>query len=174
MIASTELAFRAQLVIPEQRDLYDYWRGLCDEEKLPSRSDIKPSDFPKLLPSISLVDVEDNGRFKVRLAGTRLRDFYAKELTGKYLDELGWGAKEAYWTSAYQRVIEACRPAQGIVRGPRHDNDHIVQFWLRLPLANDGLTVTMILCYDAFVPLAKASAITDNWDEPAVRYFDSA
>lgn len=171
---SSELAFRAQLVVPEQRELYDYWISKCEGEGLPTRGDIKPSDFPRLLPSISLLDVEDGDRYKVRLAGTRLRDVYSREITGNYLDELGWGPNEAYWKSAYRRVIDAGRPAQGIVRGPRHDDDHLVQHWLRLPLSNAQAEVSMILCYDAFVPLAKSPSLNQQWDAPEACYMDTA
>lgn len=148
---SSELAFRAQLVVPEQRQLYDYWVSRTGERPMPSRQDISPADFGRLLPNVSLIDV-DRCRFRVRLAGTRLRDIYDREVTGKYLDELDWGDKADYWMSAYRRVVDGSRPVQGIVRGPRRGKDHLVQFWLRLPLSCDGNSVTMILCYDSFVP----------------------
>lgn len=183
MAAYSERAFRAQLVIPEQRQIYDYWRAHCDGERLPSRADIQPADIPPLLPAISLVDVEADGRFRVRLAGTRLREVYECELTGLYLDELGLGSKEAYWKSAYQRVVEAARPAQGIARGPMHGNNHMVQFWIRLPLSSarkpaSGETaksgaVSMILCYDAFVSLDKAAALTDRIDGSDIWYSET-
>jgi hypothetical protein len=174
MNAASHPAFRTQLVIPEQRELYDYWVNRCAGAGLPRRDDIKPSDFPRLLPAISLVDVEAGGRFKVRLAGTRLRDIYGREITGKYLQELGWGHKQDYWISAYKRVVDLSCPAQGIIRGPVRDNDHIVQFWLRLPLSNGAGDVTMILCYDAFVPLEKASLIAGGVQGETTRYLDIA
>ena len=159
MTASPDLAFRTQLVVPEQRQLYDYWRACCAQRVMPSRADISPMDFPKLLPFVSLVDVEtDASRFRVRLAGTRLRDVYDREITGRYIDELDFGDKIDYWLSAYRRVAMNRRPAQGVVRGPRRNKDHLVQFWLRLPLSPNDEQVTMILCYDAFVPAAKATA----------------
>lgn len=150
---SSELAFRAQLVVPEQRQLYDYWVSRAHGRCMPSREDIRPADFSRLLPNVSLIDVDAaQGRFRVRLAGTRLRDIYDREVTGRYLDELDWGDKGDYWISAYRRVVDNSRPAQGIVRGPRKGKDHLVQFWLRLPLSCDGRSVSMILCYDSFVP----------------------
>jgi hypothetical protein len=150
---SSELAFRAQLIVPEQRQLYDYWVSRARGRRMPSREDISPADFGRLLPNVSLIDVDAvHGRFRVRLAGTRLRDIYDREVTGKYLDELDWGDKTDYWISAYRRVVDNSRPAQGIVRGPRKGKDHLVQFWLRLPLSFDGKSVSMILCYDSFVP----------------------
>ena len=159
--ASSELAFRAQLVVPEQQHLYDYWVGRTQGRMMPSRADISPADFPQLLPLISLIDVEHSSqRFRIRLAGTRLREIYDREITGAYLDDLDWGDMTEYWLSAYERVVRACKPAQGMVRGPRKSKDHLVQFWLRLPLSNDGKRVSMILCYDAFVPSAEAGEIS--------------
>ena len=156
--ASSEFAFRAQLVVPEQRQLYDYWVGRTEGRSMPARADISPADFPSLLPLISLIDVEhETHRFRVRLAGTRLREVFDREITGAYLEDLDWGDMTEYWLSAYNRVVQACKPAQGMVRGPRKAKDHLVQFWLRLPLSNDGERVTMILCYDAFVPSAEAA-----------------
>jgi len=160
MAAAAKLTFRVQLVIPEHCDLYDYWIRCARGRDMPARSDISPGDITHLLPSISLIDVSPGeSRFRVRLAGTRLRDFYQREITGHYLDELEWGDKAEYWQAAYRRVVEQCRPAQGVVRGPRHEQDHIVQFWLRLPLSGDGRNVNMILCSDAFIPSSRVPDI---------------
>lgn len=166
--ASSELAFRAQLVVPEQQQIYDYWLGRAMGRAMPSRGDISPIDFPHLLPLISLIDVDHAAdRFRIRLAGTGLREIYDREITGAYLDDLDWGDMTEYWLSAYSRVVQARKPAQGMVRGPRKSKDHLVQFWLRLPLSNDGETVSMILCYDAFVPSAEAGDIS-QFDQRAV------
>ena len=59
--ASSELAFRAQLVVPEQQQLYDYWLNRAEGRGMPSRGDISPVDFPDLLPLISLIDVDPDG-----------------------------------------------------------------------------------------------------------------
>lgn len=148
-------AFRAQLVIPEQRQLYDYWLERAGDRSMPARKDISPVDFPRLLPGVSLVDVApEDERFRVRLAGTRLREIYEREITGLYLDEFDWGEHRDYWMSAYAHVAGTGRPAQGVVRGPRVSKEHLVQFWLRLPLSATAGRVDMILCYDAFVPAA--------------------
>lgn len=157
MAATARLTFRVQLVIPQHRELYDYWIRCAENRDMPARADISPAEITHLLPSISLVDVSPGkNRFRVRLAGTRLRGFYQREITGQYLDELEWGDRADYWMAAYQRVVEQRRPTQGVVRSPRHEQDHIVQFWLRLPLSCDGEDVNMILCSDAFIPSSQA------------------
>ena len=159
MAGSAHAAFRAQLVIPEHRQLYDYWIDKSAGRRMPERRDISPAHFPRLLPFVSLVEVApDTGRYRIRLAGTRLRDVYDCETTGLYLDELDWGDKRDYWLAAYHRIASEGKPAQGAVRGPRTQKEHLVQFWLRLPLAVECDRVGMILCHDAFVPAADVEA----------------
>ena len=52
----SELAFRAQLVIREQRELFDYWRACAKGTSMPSRAHISPASIPALLPGISILD----------------------------------------------------------------------------------------------------------------------
>jgi hypothetical protein len=123
---------------------------------MPDRRDVNPAHFPRLLPFVSLVEIgSDTGRYRIRLAGTRLRDIYDCETTGLYLEELDWGDKRDYWLAAYHRIASEGKPAQGAVRGPRTQKEHLVQFWLKLPLSVEGGRTGMILCYDAFVPAAE-------------------
>jgi hypothetical protein len=149
-------AFRAQLVVPEQRQLYDYWLEMASAHVIPSRSDINPARLPRLLPGISLIDVHsDLNQCRVRLAGTRLRDIYDREVTGMLVGELPCGNKADYWQAAYRRTIELALPTQGVVRGPIVNKEHVVQYWLKLPLRTTSDKVGMVLCYDHFVPASE-------------------
>jgi hypothetical protein len=149
-------AFRAQLIVPEQRQLYDYWQELASSHAIPRRADIDPARLPRLLPGISLIDVHsDLNECRVRLAGTRLRDIYEREVTGMLVGELPCGNKAEYWRAAYKRTIELALPTQGVVRGPIVNKEHVVQYWLKLPLRTTSETVGMVLCYDHFVPASE-------------------
>ncbi len=157
------LAFRAQLVIPEQQQIYDYWRKCAGDRDMPMRSDLNPSDIPHLLPFVSLIDIEhDPLRYRIRLAGTRLYDIYDGEITGKYVEELDWGSNRDYWISSYRRVVKGALPAQGVVKSPSARSEHLAQFWLRLPLADANGAVQMIFSYDAFVPVSEAVTLTNE------------
>jgi PAS domain len=148
-------AFRAQLVVPEQRQLYDYWLAKAGQARMPRRSDIVPGDIPRMLPGISLVEVRESiCQSKLRLAGTRLREIYDREVTGLTLDDLEWGDKRDYWLAAFERTITEGLPTQGVVRGPRLHKEHMVQYWLRLPLRTGGDGVGMVLCFDYFMSAA--------------------
>jgi hypothetical protein len=149
-------AFRAQLVVPEQRQLFDYWSELADGQALPMRRDINPARIPRLLPGVSLVQVaEIIEQSRVRLAGTRLREIYDREVTGLFITELPCLNQEDYWLTAYRRTIEQAVPTQGIVRGPQVNKEHVVQYWLKLPLRTTGNGVGMVLCYDHFLAASE-------------------
>jgi len=146
-------ASRAQLVMQGQRELFDYWVRSAGERPMPARSDLDPLKVPRLLPYLGLVDLRDGldqGLF--RLAGMRLRDVYGKEITGRRVGEVFAGDCTTYWRRIHARVAEKGAPAHGVVRGPAQGRDHVVLFWLRLPLSEGGSRVDRILCHDVAGP----------------------
>ena len=161
-------AFRAQLVVQGQRTLFDYWLQSAGRRQMPARSDLDPRSVPKLLPNIGLIDVAeglDEARF--RLAGTKLHDVYGKEITGRRVGEVFSGAHADYWHRIHECVVDKGLPFHGVVRGPAEGRDHIVLFWLRLPLSEDGHHVDRILCLDMQAP-AGSAGVTVLY--PQVRY----
>jgi len=146
-------AFRTQLVTQGQRELFDYWLESAGQRPMPARSDLDPLKVPRLLPHLGLIDLREGvSRALFRLAGTRLHDIYGKEITGKRIDEVFSGECAGYWRRIYTRVAETGVPAHGVVRGPAEGRDHVVLFWLRLPLSEDGGRVDRILCHDVAGP----------------------
>ena len=160
-MSATDLAYRAQLVIPEQRQLFDYWRSKCGGRRMASRADIAPAEIKRLLPYITLIDVvaEAKPRFRIRLAGTQLREFFGREITGAYLDDLDLDGRPNYWQAANERLVQGL-PAQGILPVHRPRGEFITRFWVRLPLSNDDSRVNMVLGHDAFVFASKLGALT--------------
>src|SRR5262245_42334899 len=150
-------AFRAQLVIQGQRTLFDHWLGAAGTRPMPSRSDIDPFSVPKLLPNIGLIDARDGlGEARFRLAGTRLHDVYGREITGEHVAHVFSGEQANYWHRVHERVVNGAVPHHGVVRGPVEGRDHVVLFWLRLPLSDDGSTVDRVLCLDVAAPTETA------------------
>jgi len=136
-----------------QRELFDYWHQSAGARRMPARSDFDPLKVPKLLPSIGLIDVREGlDQASFRLAGTRLHEIYGQEITGKQAGEVFSGEAAAYWGRIHGRVVAEGLPLHGVVRGPAKDRDHVVLFWLRLPLSEDGGRVDRILCYDVAGP----------------------
>jgi len=158
-------SFRAQLVLPEQRHFFDYWLERANGRPMPNRSDICPTEIPRHLPLVSLIEIESEPlNFRFRLAGTQLREIYEKEVTSTCLSEFSEVQNREYWISAHERIAHTGRPAQGILRGPEQSRDHLVQFWLRLPLAVDGIGPKLILGLDKCIPVSHAnnSQISDD------------
>ena len=81
---TSELAFRAQVILREQGELYEYWRACAQSRPIPSRFDIDPVAIPHLLPGLSLIDARaDLDSLRYRLAGTRVGEIYGAEITGR-------------------------------------------------------------------------------------------
>ncbi len=150
---TSELAFRAQLILREQRELYDYWRACGQSRSIPSRFDIDPVAIPHLLPGLSLLDTGLNlDSLRYRLAGTRVGAIYGAEITGRGVFEIGFQDKRDYWRSVYRRVIDEQMPMQGAVRGPAAGREHLLLVWMRLPLSGFSGNVERVLGYDAALP----------------------
>ena len=119
---------------------------------MPGRGDIKPEDFKRLLPTVSLIDVRrDPMDFRLRLAGTGLYSVYGREITGRGLDDVYNSAAADYWRVELGKIVEERRPAVGVHSLSWRGASHMSILWLRLPLATNGVDVDMILGYDAVV-----------------------
>ncbi|MFZ3006979.1 MAG: PAS domain-containing protein, partial [Phenylobacterium sp.] len=126
--------------------------GLRTGPRLPGRGDIKPEDFKRLLPTVSLIDVRrDPLDFRLRLAGTGLYSVYGREITGRGLDDVYNSAAADYWRVELGKIVEERRPAVGVHSLSWRGASHMSILWLRLPLATNGVDVDMILGYDAVV-----------------------
>jgi hypothetical protein len=151
----SELAFSAQLILREQRDLYGYWRSCAGGKPVASRFDIDPVDIPRLLPGLSLLDAGENlDALRYRLAGTRVREIYGTEITGRAVFDAKLQHKREYWRSVYGKVITEQTPMQGAVRGPVAGRDHLLLIWMRLPLSGLSGAIERVLGYDAALPIA--------------------
>lgn len=146
-------------------EIFAYWASLRRGGRLPSRADISPEGFKRLLPTVSLVDVRpplfDGGPrdYRLRLAGTGLYSVYGREITGRALTDVYSAQAADYWRGELDRVVAERRPGVGC-HSLSWRGSHTSLLWLRLPLASNGADVDMILGYDAVVGVqADASGI---------------
>lgn len=154
-------ALRHQIILPEQQRFYDYWRSKCRGGVFPSRHDILPEDIVGQLTMTSLIDVEEAGnrRFKYRLAGTGFWNLYEDEIQGQYIDELPLGDRCAYWDRILGQVVDKRRPYVGVTRPGTPNGNHFAQFWIRLPLSDNGTDINLILGYDHLVKMSDVEAL---------------
>ncbi|MGB3455804.1 MAG: PAS domain-containing protein [Litorimonas sp.] len=155
-------SLRHQMVLPQQQDFYAYWQAKCEGGRLPSRRDIDPCDIVDKLPMVTLTErvpaaapeVSDlSHRYVFRLAGTGFWRFYGDEIQGMHVDELPIGCRADYWHRVLDLVVSQRRPFHGVTKPNTPMGSHMAQFWVRLPLSEDGVNVDTILGYDHLCPL---------------------
>jgi hypothetical protein len=161
-------ALRHQMVLPQQQKIYDYWRSKCRGGAFPSREDIHPEALTELLPMTCLIEPsQDVGRtrYRYRLAGTGFYRLYNDEITGRYIDELPLGDRQAYWARILGGIVHKRRPTAGVTRPGTPHKSHLAQFWIRLPLSSNGEDIDMILGYDHLVKFSDVPMIASNEDK---------
>lgn len=140
--------------------------------KLPSRADINPSEICAQLPMVTITERVSSAaphadhRYLFRLAGTGFWRFYGDEIQGQHVDELPIGCRADYWHRVLDMVVDQCRPFHGVTKPNTPIGSHMAQFWVRLPLSDDGVTVSSILGFDhicaletVIEPISKAQKI---------------
>ena len=137
-------------------ELFAYWNAVRRGGGLPTRRDIHPGGFKRLLPTVSLIEPPGpSADFRIRLAGTGLYSVYGGEITGRTLGQVYSPAAAEYWRQELGRVVSDRRPRVGAHSLAWRGASHLSLVWLRLPLAGDEGTVGMILGYDAVVGAAQ-------------------
>jgi hypothetical protein len=159
-VLSLNLEMVAQLSLPStaaraHQEIFSYWASLRREGKLPGRADICPSQLKRLLPTVSLIDVQREPLdYRLRLAGTGLYPVYGREITGRTLREAYSREAADYWRAELDASVKERRPGVGCHSLAWRGHPHAALMWMRLPLATNGRDVDMILGYDAVIGVA--------------------
>lgn len=159
----------ADAMLADQREVLDYWTSLKRGRAIPRRADFRPGAIVRRLPTISLVEVSEDG-YRYRLAGTGLREAFGIDLTGRGLDDMSTACDLPHWRTVCEDVVRAGAPASGFLPLQSGLRPPMVQAWLRLPLADETGAVTTILGYDRFLPLRRnlprgTSSALPSWDD---------
>ena len=130
-----------------------YWVSISPSNGIPPRSALDPMAIPQLLPTTYLVDVEEDGGFRFRLAGSKIEELYqCFSMKGKTPQEF-IGDDAEIISAPYRRVKDEA------VLFYRESNESWLTSsqeytWykaLLMPLANDGLRVNMIFGVQEFL-----------------------
>jgi hypothetical protein len=121
---------------------------------MPSRADIEPTEIPRLLPDVMLVERLDDGRYRYRLIGTENAHAHGMNATGRFLDEVLPGPEyRAHVLALYDECVGARRPLYSeclfFQPAQRRPERHIKVLFL--PLSPDGETVNMIFVVQMFI-----------------------
>ena len=127
------------------RLLFSYWDSLRGERAAPERSEIEPAAIRRILADTFILELEPGGRPAIRLAGTRICAFYARELRSEPFEGL-WGRD---YSDEGRRLVEVTvDDAVGVVAGLVASNDagEALEFELiTLPLRHRGRTHARVL-----------------------------
>jgi hypothetical protein len=139
-------------VAQELNEIHDYWLAKRGQRRMPSRADIEPTEIPRLLRNVMLIDVlHDPVRFRYRLIGTNVVDATGENRTGKCFGRVEFFAANPIVMKQYGAVVATGDPVHSLEPFYRLDNGREYEVErLLLPLSSDGVTVDMILVYFHF------------------------
>ncbi|MGE5768212.1 MAG: PAS domain-containing protein [Bacteroidota bacterium] len=131
------------------RQLWRWWSAADRHAVPPRREDFDPTDFPRVLPGITIFQVErDPWRFRVRLVGTRIVQETSRDTTGVYLDQLEncetVAARASWAAESRQPYFMPAAPVAWTSRKYKHYSA------LALPLVDGSGRTCMILYYMSF------------------------
>jgi hypothetical protein len=151
---------------------HDYWRCKASGRAMPRRSDIDPTEIPKLLPDVMLVDVLPDGRYRYRLIGTENTVAHGMNATGRYLDEVLPGPEyKAHVIALYDESVSSRRALyseclfMSAGRGAPERHTKV----LFMPLAEDGETVNIVFVVQVFFYLDQMTRERHFIDAPPYR-----
>jgi len=134
-----------------------YWLSIKPADGLPGRQHVDPTDIPRLLHGVWLVDVRrDPLSFVFRLVGTSVVDFFGKDPTGKSLHDVFENFEETIAYKDFCKIVETGEPrwrrgAPLLSRLPKFAGLERVY----LPFARNGKDVDMIFCFSVFKAAAN-------------------
>jgi hypothetical protein len=145
---------------PRLRQAHDYWRCKVAGRAMPRRADIDPTEIPKLLPDVMLVDVLPHGRYRYRLIGTENAQAHGMNATGRYLDEVLPGPEyKAHVIALYDESVASRRAlySECLFMAPQQRAPERHTKVLFMPLAEDSDNVNMVFVMQVFFYIDEAT-----------------
>lgn len=147
---STKRLFSIDACRPELQQIHALWQRLRGSRLMPARRDFDPTQVPKLLPDIFLVDVlagnPPEQRYRVRLQGTAQVDYSGADWTGSFLHQVVDQAAADRFCAVGDAVVSGREPWMSTGELYWLPNKPFYRFeTILLPLSDDGRSVNIIL-----------------------------
>jgi len=133
---------------PEILELHGFLKRIHPAGRLPSRRDFDPTDVPKLLPHLWLIELGDGIHdHKYRLAGSNVAASVGMDYTGKRLVDVHPNLAERPAAYAFIGEVQESRLPHWYNGAPRASHaENVVRIQnLIAPLAEDGETVDSLV-----------------------------
>jgi hypothetical protein len=134
---------------PDLQELYAIWDRLRGDREMPARRDFDPTQVPRLLSRMFLVDVlagPPQRRFRTRLQGTEEVRYHGADWTGSFVHEMTDRESADRLCAVGERIVASREPwfstgrLYWLPEKPFYHFESVL-----LPLSDDGATVTMIM-----------------------------
>ena len=140
-------------VTEAQRLLIAHWVDCRDPSGQVARDAIDPGTVRSTLACLSIVEMDEGGAGRFRIAGSRLRDIFGMDVRGRQVSEIAGAHGECY-ALGLAAAIERGVPVGGVM-----ESGGRLHAWLRLPLADDAGRLTQVLCHDELIISRQRSVI---------------
>lgn len=144
----SELDFR----FPELRDGLAYWQRQAAERPMPLLSDIRPEEIPRLLPYLTLFDMNwEQGSFSIfpRLAGSKFEEVFGP-IHKKPLHTVLPPEILERWHGAARTMIDAGVPLRAVGNVLHEDRSFIAFELLLAPLSRTGEAIDTLFLVSNF------------------------
>ncbi len=148
---------------------FEYWRRKAAGRAMPRRADLDPTEIPRLLPDVMLVDVTEDGRYRYRLIGTENAREQGINATGRYLDEVLPGPEyKAHVLGLYDECVRQRRAlySECLFLSPRQQAPERHTKVLFMPLSEDGERVNMVFVVQVFLYIQQSTRERHFLDAP--------
>lgn len=137
----------------------DYLLGKTAGARLARRADIEPTEIPKLIPWINLLDLthhqDGSVTYRFRLVGTEFAAAAGRDPTGRDVEEmLDTDYAPAGWDIT-RRTVALRRPVYGRFKMRDDERHTIISERVQFPLSEDGETVDMIATIHDFLRVRR-------------------
>lgn len=132
-----------------QQTLIGHWQSHRNSAGHVARDDIDPGALRSMLSCISIVEIDEGGEGRFRIAGSRLREIFGQEVRGMPVADIAGVHGECY-ALGLSAALERGEPVGGVI-----ETVDRIHAWLRLPLMGEDGTLNQVLCHDELVPARR-------------------
>ncbi|HVY52169.1 MAG TPA: PAS domain-containing protein [Devosia sp.] len=125
--------------------LYDYWNALRGSRSAPDRRDLDPTKIRSALANTFILELNDQGEFDFRLAGSHLCSIYARELKARSFSRLWHPRDRDAMGTLIRAVTEDHAVALITFTGLTAIHTRMQVETILLPVRHNGSTQTRLL-----------------------------
>lgn len=137
-------------VTEAQRLLIAHWYERRTAEGFVPREAIDPGIVRTTLASLSVVEIDESGEGRFRIAGSRLRDIFGLDVRGRKVAEIAGAHGECY-ALGLSAALERGLPVGGLI-----ETGERLHAWLRLPVVDEDGDLSLVICHDELISTRQA------------------